>query len=550
MPPARRSPTTPAACGWLAAVALALRLGLASRPATLLDRLFVPDDTYYTLAIARSIARGLGPSADGAHPTSGFQPLIAFLVVPVLRLRDDPELAFRAVLVVGAVSDALTVWLLGHLACRLTPPTDDARTSRLAAVVASTTWTLSSAAIANALNGLETSLALACTLGALAAWVSARERRAPLAWLLSGATLGLCLFARVDTVFFVGMIALATLVRVGVRATALAASGAIAVVGPWWTYSLVRFGTIVPESGAAVREQTLMYRAMGMNARDTLAWAAGASLGPPLVDWAWLREALGSGASAVGCAFGIAFVAYALAVARDHRRPDALRILSAVAACLFLFYGLYLPATWFFRRYLAIEHAFVALVAAIVLARVATERSLSGPSLSGRSRRGVRIGIAASLAVCLAAALASIVRFATSTPSITVDQRHHGAKGYREPSRQVLARAPRGAVIGAFQSGALGWFAEGTGLTVVNLDGVVDGEAARAVREHRLASFARSRGVTHLADWKVNARLFVARSGDPRIVEGSLRPIAEAEPQGANERFVLYAIDWPEPVTD
>jgi hypothetical protein len=534
---ARIRTRAPRACAILAIVALSVRLALAMRPATFIDRLFVPDDTYYTLAIARSLARGLGPSTDGVHLTSGFQPLLAFLVAPLLRLHDDPDFAFRVTLFIGAISDALAAWIVGHLAYRVARSADDERVPATAAVIATAAWTVSSAAIATSLNGLESSLALACTLGALAGWIAACDRGTALAWMIEGTLLGLCLFARVDTVFFVAMIGLATLVRVGVRAAALSAFGAIVGVGPWWAYAVSRFGTIIPESGAAVREQTLMYKAIGINVRDQLAWAAGTVVGPPFFDSAWLREALGDGASAIGFAVGVVFVVAALAIARQPRRHDALRVLALYGATIFLFYGLYLPATWFFRRYLVVEHAFVAIVVALGMAHV----------WNGRRARPLlaRLLFGGTL-VCFVVALFTIARFATSTPAITVDQRHHGAKGYREPARQMLAAAPPGAVIGSFQSGALAWFADGSGKNVVNLDGVVDAEAARAVREHGIAAFAKARGVTHLADWEVNAKLFVARSGDRRITSASLQPIGEAERQGADERFVLYAIRWPD----
>jgi hypothetical protein len=130
---------------------------------------------------------------------------------------------------------------------------------------------------------------------------------------------------------------------------------------------------------------------------------------------------------------------------------------------------------------------------------------------------------------------------------MTVDREHHGAKGYIEPARQVLALAPDGAVVGSLQSGALGWLAPlaKKKTSIVNLDGVVDREARAAFRERRLAAFARSRGVTHLCDWEFNVRTFVERSGDPRLALTSLRAMGAAEPQGEHERFVLYAIDWP-----
>jgi 4-amino-4-deoxy-L-arabinose transferase-like glycosyltransferase len=514
----------------LALIALLIRLAIAARPLVVLDRMFAPDDTYYTLAIARSLAHGLGPTVDGLRSTSGFQPLLAFLVAPVFRFTDDPDVAFRAVLGIGAFADALSTWLVGHLTFRI------GRGSRVGAIIASTLWAISTAAIAASMNGLESSLAVACTLGALAMWLAAQARGTVVAWLLSGVLLGLCLFARVDTVFFVAAVGLATLLRAGARATLLSAAAALAAVGPWWLHALTRFGTIVPQSGAAVREQALIYQALGMNVRDQLAWAAGAVVGPPLVDSTWLRQALGSGASAIGCAITVAIVVAAVAIARRGRSHDALRILCAHAACLLLFYGLYLPATWFFRRYLLPIHAVAAIAVALGLARVWAQR-LAHP----RRFRAVTLVVLG----CMTATLVALVRFVTFAPTMTVDQGHHGAKGYREPARQILARAPQGAVVGALQSGALGWFAHGSERRVVNLDGVVDVEAAEALRGGHLAAFARSRGVTHLADWDVNVRLFLARSGDPRLTRASLVRVAEAEAQGPHERFVLYEIRWP-----
>ena len=65
-------------------VALLLRLLPVLGDLDTIDRKYVPDDTYYTLSIARSIAAGLGPTANGQDLTAGFQPLLAFLLVPVV----------------------------------------------------------------------------------------------------------------------------------------------------------------------------------------------------------------------------------------------------------------------------------------------------------------------------------------------------------------------------------------------------------------------------------------------------------------------------------
>lgn len=508
-----------------------LRGLLASRSSIVLDRLFVPDDTYYTLAIARSLARGLGPTVDGVHLTSGFQPLLAFLLVPALRFGASAEMAFRSALLIGVCADAVTTGLLGVLAFRVSGG------SRIAAITASVVWAFSSSAIAASLNGLESSLSVAVTVGALCAWLWAREKGTMVGWALSGALLGLALLTRVDTVFLVAAIGIATLVRVGPRAVFTSAAAAVAVVAPWWLYSLARFGTVIPESGAAVREQTLVHAARGMNLRDTIAWASAASVGPPLFDSRWLRQALGSGASAIGLIVGVVFLIIALSVAYRARHHDALRVLSLYVSCIFAFYAMYLPATWFFRRYLLPVHVLTTICFALAMGHA------FGVSREERPW-WTRVLIAVS-ALFVSGSLVRAGQFLTAEPTMTVDVGHHGAKGYREPARQILALAPPGAVIGSFQSGALAWFADGSGHRIVNLDGVVDGEAAAAFRDRRLAAFARARGVTHIADWSLNVRHLFERSGDARIDRASLRPIGEAESQGGNERFVLYAIDWP-----
>lgn len=66
----------------LLAVNLALRIFVIIRPVDLIDDISIPDDSYLTLTISRNIAMGYGP-LYGDTFTNGFQPLHAFLMVPV-----------------------------------------------------------------------------------------------------------------------------------------------------------------------------------------------------------------------------------------------------------------------------------------------------------------------------------------------------------------------------------------------------------------------------------------------------------------------------------
>ncbi|HWL89232.1 MAG TPA: hypothetical protein VNO21_25690, partial [Polyangiaceae bacterium] len=172
----------------IAAAGFSLRLLLAARDVTILDRLFVPDDTYYTLGIARGLARGWGPSLDGLHLTNGFQPLLAFLLVPFFAVTRDPVTPLRAGWVLLALADAMSAILLARLAARaLSSPQHAPTESRSAALWACAFWSFSPVAVANAMGGLETSLAVACQLACVEAWCLAREKRTSPAYFLAGA---------------------------------------------------------------------------------------------------------------------------------------------------------------------------------------------------------------------------------------------------------------------------------------------------------------------------------------------------------------------------
>ena len=58
-----RVDTTVAAIAGITVVGFVLRLAVLVRPVGVIDKLFVPDDTYYTLTIARSLAHGHGPTS-------------------------------------------------------------------------------------------------------------------------------------------------------------------------------------------------------------------------------------------------------------------------------------------------------------------------------------------------------------------------------------------------------------------------------------------------------------------------------------------------------
>jgi hypothetical protein len=508
----------------LAAVGLVLRLAVASRDLDVVDRLFIPDDTYYTISIARSLAGGLGPTADGSTLTSGFQPLLAFLLVPVFWITSHADTALRATLLLTSTADAFSALLLGLVARAAAGPT--------AAWVTTAMWSLSPLALGNALGGLETSLALALQIALVLAWSRARASGRHRDELLAGVLAGACLLARVDAAFLVALLGALELFERRFRPLVRAGSAALIVVAPWWLYAALRFGSPVPESGAAVLELVELHRAADLTLPKQLGWAAGSVIGAPFVDATSLRNALFPDATASVLTWVLLVLTGCLACSvllpRD-RQSRPLWAFAVHALAVLAFYSFVLPALWFFKRYLAPCHALCALLFGIAAAQALRRaRSIAWPA-------------AIAVSVLLGVAGTSSLLESWSTPATTPDAGLHGAKGYREAVRDVLAQVPRGAVIGALQSGALAYYGTGTH-RIVNLDGVVDARAASAVKAHRLADYARVRHVTHLADWRFNVAAFTTRSANA-TAQPKLDLVAVARNQG-DDRFHLYRISW------
>lgn len=516
--------------GAIALLSLGLRLAILGRGLTLVDRLFIPDDSYYTLAIARSLAHGHGPAADGVTLTSGFQPLIAFLLTPVFWLTSSLDVPVYASCALGSLADAASAFLLGCLALRLS--------GRPAAFATTLLWALSPVAISNALNGLETSLALSLELLLILIWdapeldsSSARSR-----WLaLRGLLVGLTLLARIDAVFLICLLGVSDVWRRRWRGVAISAATAALTVAPWWGYCLVHFGSPVPSSGDAVWHLLESHRQHYLTPPFAIGWAVGTLLTSPLAELPRLRQFVSADEL---LALGL-FSAYVLGIVLATRRQiikregwlDPAVCFSMFSVALVFFYACYLPALWFFRRYLAPVHAFQALIVGLLFGAMST-----------------RVEVAAKRAAQACAGVAGLLLVAMTgaffrEPSGTVDVGLHGAKGYAEPARQVLAKVPRCAVLGALQSGALSYFADGCPL-VVGLDGVVDPAAARALRDGTLSSYAAARGVTYFADWAYNRQAFAFFSSFAKVKPIGARPIAATKAQGS-DRFEVFELEWP-----
>jgi hypothetical protein len=521
-----RVDATVAAVTGIAVLGFLLRLAILLRAIAVLDRLFVPDDSYYTLTIARSIAHGHGPTVDGHTLTSGFQALLGFLLVPVFWVTDNPDLGLRLDLALLVVVDTLTIVVLAWVAYRFA--------GRAAAITAAALWAVSPVAVSMALGGLETSLAIFFAMGLVAAWIWANDTATTRRAAFAGVVAGLAVLARVDISFLIVLLVALQLWR-GPRRLLLpgAIAGAV-VVAPWWIYCTIHFGTPVPTSGAAA------HRLIDVPpfSQVSIAQVAGAVAGGPFDVWQSVRDRVTEHPSQGVVLFWIivaALVALGVVWARRRVMPQlAVAALPVFAAALMLFYA-WFGVTWYFTRYLAPVACIVALIISVGVEHVWRSR--------GAWRIPLFLGTAAALLVGLVV-VARATNYNLTAERAVQPTPNDSATGYRDAALVVVQVPPEGAVLGSWQSGAFGYYADDR-LQVINLDGVVNPDAEAAQREHRTIAYMRDRGVTWMVDWTLHIIWFNIKSKEQMHPPPTVRGIGGLPQFPPFPDYAMGEITWP-----
>ncbi len=501
-----------------------LRLAVVMRPLGQLDGLLIPDDAYLSLHVARSIAQGLGPWYEIGW-TNGVQPLYVMLMVPVHAVfPNDPGRAAHVAVLLLAFCDVLSLAALWRLVGRWTR-------RPAARVVAALAWVFSPWALQTSVNGLETTLAFltlvlvfdaarSLEVAGPAAWT-----RGAVAWL--GVLIGLAGLARIDGLLAAP--AVAWMLAASARAhgvplrrvgSALAGAGAVAalVMLPWAAYAWLHTGRVLPISGLAVRQLML----------DEVDWKPGfANLYGPMLERIAITVARKSALpiALIGVlAAAIAAMGRRAGLAEFGRRLGSLAGPWGFALLLAAAYAFVIYASWYFNRYL-----FPFTLPLLLTLAVATEVLLECLDDRPRAR-----AVAAALAVVLVVGGAlqpPFVKSFVSAESVRL--------GYLRLGLWARDQFPPGTRIGALQSGALGYFAPR--LVVVNLDGVVNADAAAAVARRDLLGYARRSGVEWIVGWRQDEGFYQRRSADYR--PGDLQLVQEIRGFTSwNQPWFLYRL--------
>ncbi|MEM9250365.1 MAG: hypothetical protein AAGB05_16930 [Pseudomonadota bacterium] len=454
---------------------------------TALAEVFMTEDGYLMLTVARNMAIGLGMSvSEGTIPTNGVQPLATFLFAGAYGAAGGDKVAglvgVHLIALAASVGAAAAMWVLARRVLRALGY------APVWAWVATAFFFTGPLLIRHAMNGLETglyTLAVLLVLLVLGRVLSqGREVSLPLA-LTIGAVCGVAFLARNDAVFLVlsAFTVWGLFLLIGVRMpfgrlaarVGPAALVCLAVIAPWLIHNQLGFGSIVPISGTA-QSTTAGY---GANAdllpavlfehmwpmlpipsgleRDTPVVLGTAAVLVPVLAWfAWRVARAGTGLRLV-------LLAYAL-----H------------AGALAYYYGFHFGAPHFLSRYLAPVAPLLILAAVVAVLDLA--RAV------GRAR-GAQVAAGAALAAfALLAAL--LVFFATPA------QRE---QGHFQVVRWVDENVDAVIWVGAVQTGTLGYWHDRT----INLDGKVNPEAlAERLRIGTVLDYVTKSEIDVLADWQ------------------------------------------------
>ncbi|MEM9248258.1 MAG: hypothetical protein AAGB05_06105 [Pseudomonadota bacterium] len=481
----------------VALVATAVRFTIVGLGLETLDRQAYPDDTYYVLTIARNMALGIGPSVDGTTLTTGFQPLIALFLTPVFWLTDDPHTAAYAAGALSAVFGVTAVALAARLTLALTG-------SALAGLGVGLVAATGPVFVLTHLNGLETSLAATAFLATVTLTAETARGASRKRYMAIGALAGLAILARIDSVVLLVPLAAWGVIAHGWRAIGSVTGAMALVVAPWVAVCLVVSGTLIPESGGAVQTLAAAY--------EIAPWtmvAGGALVLSGLVPGQLLALGKGGGTETFIAAYMVWAILLATLVRSAWRRQYSLATaLSLSAILLFLAYTTKLGAFWFFERYFAPIFVLALILGAVLFC----EMSRNGRGLAlGRWRVGAG-SIGGLLAVFFSGTgLVFTTAYAISPHSI--ERAYSPPMAYSAAAHSFFPDLPAGARLGAFQSGALAYFAP-DGLEVVNLDGVVNGAAAEAFRTRTMCAYLATEGITHFLDWEGNHGFLMDARGE------------------------------------
>lgn len=453
------------------ATAALVQFYLVTRDITTVIQTLIPDDAFFSFQIAQNLLAGLGTSIDGIHMSNGFHPLWTLVLAVVYRLFPAPFPNTDALY----ASMIVQVVLMAGMSLIL---------SRIFARFAESAWVRAFGMMVlmfnpfflyGTVNGLETPLAL--FLFSLFFFLALRiEEGRPLGgyWFI-GLVGGLMFLARLDMAFYLVAFALWTLVRRGfwdaLRPGIVFSVFAGFSIIPWMVWNWVEFGMFLQTSasiGEAMWSHAVTTQDRGTNLllfiKDTLFFTQRG------LDTYFFSL---TGIYALGSAF-LGALAY-MFVRGDVFFPRKIRDIPLVgyflgAAAVYFFIDA--SIRWGWREWHYIGFNMFLAIAVLIVMREIIRRSFY-PRVTGVVITGL-----------------VLFSFAVNWSMNFQPGKTHYAwqEGLLTSAAWMNEHLPEGSLVATYTPGIQAYFST---MRIIDLDGLINNSALRAMQESRLWAYTK-----------------------------------------------------------
>lgn len=457
------------------------------------------DDAFYYLQPAWNLAHGRGLTLDGMSPTNGFHPLWMLLVVVAARFAPSKAALFDGVRAMSLVLFYATALVFASLVGAVFR-------RRTLGFMGLLLYLVFPHLFISHMNGLETGLALMISSLMLYSLVSgiARSQQPPNDVIRMGLLTALLFLTRTDAVAMIVPVCgfwlfwrLRDRLQLKHRLSAKGATWRVllfclpwaVLVSPWLIWCWARFGSIVQSSAYVDPTILSRYYATHFDYPQTGWRSLLATQTWPTFTYVVSHYNIGLkfhefvGLVVVSCGFG-------LLLNEGSVRRATLTVTTVLATFLFSLIGIHVGVRLTpFNYWYYYPSQLLLLVSLLTIACAAAQPH----------RAGIRVAAACIVALVLIVLVTSLKEPATYLQSILrTPGDTHAQSGTGSIKLDMGGAAGNdAAIIGATDAGALAFFAP-EGASVINLDGLINESAAKAIRAGRLSDYILSTPLTYL----------------------------------------------------
>ena len=469
------------------------------------------DDAFFYFGIAKNIAAGKGATFDGSIMTNGFHPIYALLLVPIFWFSiQNPEIPVHAALTILSIFNVLTGYVIFLIIRKIA--------GQIAGLFGAFLWLFNPFVILIALSGVE--VGVAAFFISLCIYVHLGIRDAnQLSFpkiILLGLLTALAVLSRVDAVFIFITIALDLWYLSYRNRNSLSRSIAqptlycgitLLLLAPWFLWNLYHFGTIRQISGVTLPNIAHNMYLMKYNTYLSLSFVKTELYHLKV----WIENTIRF-SGGIGL-FVILFIFFAIS-ARKNIVAETLGMLCKIKVLNFVlfssiflisFYALYF---WGWLRpwyYLS-----VLLTVTIYLGSIAGH-AFEGFLRASVGRAKVTIPIFVLFLICT-------IYFSYQGMNAWQKGLFPFQKQLYDSAVWLRENTPENSKIGAISAGIYGYM---TGRTI-DLAGVVNEEAYRAMREKRIFAYLQEKQIDYLADREDMIQFFSTRFDRNGFMNGLL----------------------------